>query len=346
MIYLLSQDWINTANNHAGIKYLCNQLAERYPDCYKSIVFPDYSLGRKSGCIIRNIIHSYNSKRLHKKEELHVLKYLKEVVQDGDTLFVLEYLDKEYEMFSFVQRVKKLFPRIRLFCMAHLVPAKLNRLFPNNSELHRWLEPVDVLFTLGSSLKDYLVKRNVEETKVVTTFHYVDDYYRKENTIISNKPPLVIAMGNQVRNIKLLKKVVECNPNVNFVICQGMTDMSRIFVDNMNVRLIPFVSEKELYELMDNADISLNIMDDTIGSNVIVTSMAMGLAMICSDVGSIRDYCDESNTIFCDNDNPDSFSDAIKALQDIDSLIKMKQASVTKSMKYTIDYFHDFIISI
>ena len=49
---------------------------------------------------------------------------------------------------------------------------------------------------------------------------------------------------------------------------------------------------------MANADISPNVMEDTVGSNVIVTSLAMGLAMICSNVGSIKDYCDDSNTIF------------------------------------------------
>ena len=346
MIYLLSQDWANTANNHAGIKYLCNQLAYRYPDCYDSLVFPDYGGGLENNCFVKRLIHSYRKKWLHKKEELRVLDLLKNKLQPGDTLFILEYLDKEYEMFSFVQKVKKLFPDVRLFCMAHLVPAKLDRLFPNDCELHSWIEPVDVLFTLGSSLKKYLEGRGVNDTKVRTTFHYVDDYYRKNKIEISNQPPLVIAMGNQVRNIKLLRIVVDANPDVNFVICQGMADMSQYFANNKNVRLIPFVSERELYELMNNADISLNIMDDTIGSNVIVTSMAMGLAMICSDVGSIRDYCDETNAIFCENGNPKSFSDAIKVLQDVDCLSKMKQASMAKSMKYTIEDFHNFIVSI
>lgn len=46
---------------------------------------------------------------------------------------------------------------------------------------------------------------------------------------------------------------------------------------------------------MAKADLSLNVMEDTVGSNVITTSMAMGLGLIVTDVGSIRDYCDESN---------------------------------------------------
>lgn len=30
MNYLICQDWTNTSNNHAGIKYLCLQLEEKY----------------------------------------------------------------------------------------------------------------------------------------------------------------------------------------------------------------------------------------------------------------------------------------------------------------------------
>ena len=69
--------------------------------------------------------------------------------------------------------------------------------------------------------------------------------------------------------------------------------------------------ESELRQHMANANISLNVMEDTVGSNVIVTSLAMGLAMICSNVGSIKDYCDDSNTILCNNSNVEEFSQAI-----------------------------------
>ena len=48
------------------------------------------------------------------------------------------------------------------------------------------------------------------------------------------------------------------------------------------------------------------------GAKVVVTSMAMGLAMVVSDVGSIHDYCDDSNAIFCKN--TDDFCEAITAL--------------------------------
>ena len=43
MNYLICQDWTNTSNNHAGIKYLCNQLQTMYPSSYTSITIPDFT---------------------------------------------------------------------------------------------------------------------------------------------------------------------------------------------------------------------------------------------------------------------------------------------------------------
>ena len=128
---------------------------------------------------------------------------------------------------------------------------------------------------------------------------------------------------------------------VDFVICQGLSDMSSYFCGCKNVRLIPFVSEIELRQLMMESDVSLNVMEDTVGSNVVVTSLAMGLAMICSDVGSIRDYCTEENSVFCDNADPDSFSRAVQKLSlNRDVLNKMRQSSQNMARKFSIANFH------
>ena len=93
---------------------------------------------------------------------------------------------------------------------------------------------------------------------------------------------------------------------------------------------------------MASADVSLNVMKDTIGSNVIVTSMAMGLAMVCSDVGSIRDYCNESNCLFANTTQ--DFVKAVKTLsENVDRLNGMKQASLKKSSDLTIGNFYNNI---
>lgn len=78
-------------------------------------------------------------------------------------------------------------------------------------------------------------------------------------------------------------------------------------------------------------------MKDTVGSNVITTSLAMGLAMVVSDVGSIRDYCDKTNTLFCKN-NAEDFVNALNTLKKDPLLVsRMQNASIDLSQKLKIE---------
>lgn len=59
MIYLICQNWSNTSNNHAGIKYLCLRLEKRYPDTYKTFVIPDFYSGISKNRVVRKYVDRY-----------------------------------------------------------------------------------------------------------------------------------------------------------------------------------------------------------------------------------------------------------------------------------------------
>ena len=65
--------------------------------------------------------------------------------------------------------------------------------------------------------------------------------------------------------------------------------------------------------------------------------------MICSDVCSIRDYCNENNTIFCRNDCPRDFAEALHAYTDNELLMKFKSESIKSAHRLTIEKFHLFL---
>lgn len=340
MIYLVSQDWSNTSNNHAGIKHLCNKLQDLYPDLYRSLVIPCYMDDR---ILSKNIFFKKLQVRYARYQTKVFIKsiidYFCITLKSNDIVFFMEYFERLSPMNILAETIHSSFPNVKLWGMVHLIPHKLSVAYPNDSELNDCQKNISKIFTLGHSLSDYLIQRGVRRDKIVTTFHYVDNYYMVSQ--IRQHPKVkVIAMGNQVRNLKLLRAIVAANPCVDFTICQGVIDMSDEFVGLNNVSLIPFVLEPDLRQYMLESDISLNAMQDTIGSNVIVSSLAMGLAMICSDVGSIRDYCDDSNTIFCDNNDVESFSKAIRMLStNMDLLKKMKEAARMKSRCFSIENF-------
>lgn len=341
MNYLICQDWTNTSNNHAGIKYLCLQLEKKYPKEYKVYIVTDY-YKKFSKKILQRKIHILKAKFKFKNRLEEIFSILKKELHDGDKVFLMEYMEMLFPQLYLAKKLKNLPVDIDIYAMVHLIPQKLDNNF-NNKDFNKWIEPIDKFITLGTSLTKYLIARGINEKKIITAFHYVDnEYYRPSSKKSEISKIQVIAMGNQERNVRLLQDVVLHNPNVRFVICQGVSDLSEYFKSYINVQLIPFVEESELRKLMDESDISINIMNDTIGSNVIVTSMAMGLAMICSNVGSIRDYCDENNSILCNN--VEDFSNAILKLEtDRDLLMSMKLDSLRKSENLSIEKFYKFI---
>lgn len=343
MKYLICQEWINTSNNHAGIKYLCDELEKCYPSEYKSICIPDFFKNFTGNIIYKKIIW-FLSLLKYKKRIKKIIRYMLYNLKEDDSVFLMEYMTKMYPQLPIALALKKHQPCIPVYGMIHLVPRELEKFFPEPF-FTMWKDNIDKALTLGHSLSDYLISRGYNKNKVVTLFHYVENnYYQPTFDKSKNKTLTVIAMGNQMRNVKLLRQIVQDNTNVKFIICQGVSNLLSQFADCDNVQLIPFVPEDKLKDYMDEADISLNVMIDTVGSNVIVTSLAMGLAMVCSNVGSITDYCDNSNSILCDNDKPESFSKAIQTLeQDRDLLESMKKRSLILSKNLTIEHFHKML---
>lgn len=345
MIYLVCQDWTNTTNNHAGIKYLCKELEKRHPKDVKCIIIKDYYVVPPKNPILFKLKQIYVTHFAYKRRLMEIGKYLRDHSTKNDTIILMEYLESIYPQLPLAKYIKE-HVECKVLCgLAHKVPGDLDRYF-DDTQFAEWQKNVDILLTLGSSLSDYFVKRGVSKDRVRTLFHYVDsDYYHADpDKLEVHSPVRVIAMGNQARNVDLLKKIVTDNSNVHFTICQGVQDLSMYFNDSNNVSLIPFVPEAELRQKMVEADISINVMQDTIGSNVIVTSMAMGLAMICSDVGSIRDYCNDSNCIFCKNENPDDFSKAIAEYEaDTKKFLSYKKESIRIAQSLSFERFYELL---
>lgn len=336
MKYLICQDWSNTSNNHAGIKHLCKHI-EKNDSTYKTMVIPyglNFANKRIRGVNKINFVWRYIA-------TIKLYKYVLTQITDKDVIVFMEYMEHP-AILTFAHKLRNKISGVKILGMVHLVPKRYDKRFDDKA-FKTWINSVDGIITLGHSLTDYFIKRGCAANKLITLFHYVDNEYysRNERTSNSGKTIKVIVMGNMMRDTDLLKNIIQITPNAFFVICQGKANLWSLFSEYKNVKLIPFVEEDELKQLMCESDISLNVMKDTIGSNVIVTSMAMGLAMICSDVGSIRDYCEEDFCIFCSNDNPKSFSAAINMLyEDKQKLIMMQNQAIEVAKQFHIKKFY------
>ena len=352
MKYLIAQDWFSTHGNHAGMVHMCNLLKKKHPNEYEVIIKPcpkEFKIYSNKFCnLIQHIRRKYYTYFTYYKEYKKLCEPVFEKISEKDSIFLLEYCVTRVPQKKLAFYIRKRFPNIKIYALSHLTPSyfKNKRIYPRL--LKEWTPPIDKMLTLGSSLSQYFRVNNIPKSRISTGFHYVDsDYYHKNiNNFIPGCRLKVIVMGGMQRDYSMLADICRNTPFVDWIICKGRKPIDHLFENISNVDLKGYLSEEELKHQMDLADVSLNIMEDTVGSNVNTTSLSMGLAIICSNVGSIKDYCNDSNAIFCDN-TVESFVHALKVLHNDRSRVsEMKKESLKLSQALTIEKLNDWFSSI
>lgn len=347
MKYLIVQDWQSTHGNHAGMKHMCDLLVAKYHGEYEMYVKECPKLWKSPKTLVEKIRwHIYDKyvkrryiNKTYQKEYLELCKPMFSKLKDGDEVFLLEYMIPWASQYELACYIRKKNPNVRIYALSHLTCKFFDGMTANDPDMiQKWAKPVDKLLTLGSSLSSYFEKAGIPKDKISTGFHYVDsEYYHKMTEIEVHTPLRVIMMGALQRDYGMLAEIVKRCPNVHWIICRGRKNVDGLFPKTTNVELMGFLEEDELRHQMDIADVSLNIMEDTVGSNVITTSMAMNLAIVVSDVGSIRDYLDEKRSVLVPN-NINSISLAIQRLvQKPDCVLEMKKSMSQKSEKLSVE---------
>ncbi|WP_300725333.1 glycosyltransferase [uncultured Bacteroides sp.] len=330
MVHIICHDWPSTSGNHTGMMYLYKVIQS-----LNQTEFDIYILNKKN----------YRNRKINNLKNIFsiiclgiyfICRYKK-----GDKFLLTEYLINESYQVLFAKIIHKFHPEALIYAMIHLTPIELEKRY-STKEIQKSASYVSQVITLGSSLTSYLQKFGFNN--IFTTFHYVDNEYYTPTDINRTSPTKhVIVMGAMARDFEQLIFIISQLPNVHFYVCKGKKDIDHLFKGLNNVTLIGYVSEDELKHYMDISDISLNVMKDTIGSNVICTSLAMGLAMIVSNVGSIKDYCDAENTIFCET--TEDFILAIKKLiANDDLLLSMKKSAYNKAQKYSLQNYRQELL--
>ena len=332
MIYIVYYEWKNTAGNHAGMAYLFRYIKEQNPKTVKLIRVPHY-IAKKANKYIQRIYVFLIS--------LYIFVFSTPRTKVLFTEYLGNVSGNQTKM-AFWFNI--LLWRGGIYGMVHLSESHLKELYGSDEYIRKQLSLVNEIIVLGSTLSDYFKRLGYGE-KIWLTYHYVDTSYyfpldksNKETGMLN-----VIAMGSLKRNHHLLYDIAKRTPDIHYTICMGQADLSLIFKDLENVILCGFMSESELLHRMQMADVSMSVMDDTVGSNVITTSMACGLPQIVSDVGSIRDYCNDDNAIFCKN--VDDFVVALNRLScDRILLRSMSIAARNKAMDIDIKSFNKLFV--
>jgi glycosyltransferase involved in cell wall biosynthesis len=322
-IYIIYFDWSNTSGNHAGMAYLARCLSEKFVEVKIVKMFNfKYKYFR-----VVNIIYS-----------IYLAVKLRILLGENDKIILFEYLAKSCFQDIMAKFLLALQSKSRVCGLVHLSGNHLMEIYGSKEVIKRKLRPLNDIIVFGSSLNDFFVELGFNN--VLTVFHYVDTNYYKPYSLKSKSSPInILCLGNIKRDFSKIRNIVMKSPEVQFNICQGVKDLSQYFDDLPNVKLYGFLSEPKLLELMQFNDVSLSIMEDTIGSNVITTSLATGLVPIVSDVGSIRDYCTEKESFLCLYEN--DFIKAIERLKNDDFMLRfMSESARDRALEFSLSNFY------
>jgi hypothetical protein len=344
-IYILYAEWDNTKNNHAGMGYLARELAANN-DCIKIIRSPIINFRKykiSSFDKLNSFLSRISFKSIKVIYQIFFIIYLFLRIRKEDNLVFFEYLtDTGYKYFQ-EEIARKIF-KYRSFDVYGLIHLPFSYLktterFGTDEKILKYLQYIDYAIVFGSSLEND-IRSIYPELEVIRLLHYVDTNYYTPSIKVKNENDKlkIIVSGAIMRNYTEIINIINSAPNYLFYFCIGKNsiDLSEFLYDNVIVK--NYIEEDELKLLMQDSNISLNILNDTVGSNVITTSMACGLCIIVNDVGSIRDYCDSSNAFFCNNSN-----DVLKVLESIEvnrSILEpMYKSSKQKSSELSIKSF-------
>lgn len=332
-IYVLYYDFKSTAGNHAGMAHLARALNTELDNVVIVKHFPqEYKGGKYVG-----FIYAYC-----------LLFYLMVKLKKNDKVFFMEYLSGYFGYQDLIsKKLRRLGYKNQLAGLVHLSGSHLLEFYKSKLDILERINYLDQIWTFGSSLSIFFKSIGFDK-EIITTFHYADTNYYKPSHVRDSDvsaPLNVIFVGNLKRNFTQLREIVlgAFESNINFHICTGRSKLDLGIEHLPNVKLYGFLEEKELLVLMQKGDVNLSVMEDTIGSNAITTALAVGMVQVVSDVGSIRNYCDESNSFFC-VDTKDFIESLHYLSLNNNKLLSMKASAFSRGQSLSISNFIKYFV--
>ena len=179
----------------------------------------------------------------------------------------------------------------RIVATFHLPPIGIQAAWLIDSPLKQ----LSAAICVGSSQLEYLGKI-VGHDKVFLNPLGVDLEYYTAPDFESRDPNLCIFIGENYRDFPTLRGMIELvaylRPKTRFI---GVIPAHSfdLIGEHPNITLLSKVPESKLLELYRTASLMVLPLKDATANNAVLESMACGLPMVITDIGSVRDYVSE-----------------------------------------------------
>lgn len=226
-------------------------------------------------------------------------------------IFHFIYGENAYRYLGVLKRLRRNF----VVCTYHTPPARFRELFPGRT----FLDHVDAVIVLSSESYGFFADL-IGKEKVFFTPHGVDTDYFKPAAL---RPPSdqgsCVFVGSHLRDFETLAACARAlsvsRPQLTVEIVTPQRN-HHYFQALGNVTLRHDLSDEELLEVYQRADLCVMPLLDATANNSLLEAIACGLPLVVTDLTGVRDYVDTDCARFVPPGDGPAMARAIEALME------------------------------
>ncbi len=238
-------------------------------------------------------------------------------------------------LYRHLGKMKRISSEHAIVCTYHTPPERFRQVVKD----HDHVKQLDAIIVM-STMQIPFFSELVGEKKVHYIPHGVDtDHFRPAPDIGVEKKPLeCLLVVHHLRDFDTFAKAVEIvgrkTRDLEFVIV-APTRFHHHFAGMNNVRLLSGISDAELLERYQQADLFALPLQDSTANNVLLEAMACGQPIIATDLQGVRDYVNDECALLVPPEDEVAFAETLLRLsEEREMRRRMGQASREMALRF------------
>lgn len=279
----------------------------------------------------------------HRKNFITEVGIIKRLLAGKDQIFHFLYGENSYRYSGLFKNIRK---NNHLIASYHTPPTRFQEVVKHRDSLLR-LDAIAVV----STLQQNFFSEQVGHERVFYVPHGIDtEYFKPQPSEFGSREEIrCVCVGNHLRDYETLVEAADLLAKTTArikIIVIASPKIKELLAGHQNVELHSGVADEQLLKLYQTADILLLPLLDCTANNSLLEGIACGLPVVTTDLPGVKDYVDDSCSIFAKKQNGKDLAEGVLQLVEDDSKRKMmasrsRERSLLFAWENVVSQFND-----